>query len=160
MLPPRVSKESYNTPKESYNTRYTRQQRPTLRDKRDLNTFQKRSCAFRSNLPSHVAATRVSSAHVRACGERELHHRGPSSYRSRPHASCRSSRVSIQYSVMLIRGNGVTLRTQKVIQGGDNGHVGRPCEVSPAPPCPELFCELRGLCRHSYFGPRTCGRSK
>jgi hypothetical protein len=36
---------------------------------------------------------------------------------------------------MLIRGNGVTLRTQKVIQGGDNGHVGRPCEVSPAPPC-------------------------
>jgi len=55
----------------------------------------------------------------------------------------------------LFRGNGVTLRTQKVIQGGDNGHVGRPCEVSPAPPCPELFCELRGLCRHSYFGPRT-----
>ena len=26
-------------------------------------------------------------------------------------------------------------------------------------PCPELFCELRGLCRRSYFGPRTCGRS-
>ena len=26
--------------------------------------------------------------------------------------------VSIQYSVMFIRGNGVTLRTQKVIQGG------------------------------------------
>ena len=69
------------------------------------------------------------------------------------------SGLSIQYSVMLIRGNGVTLRTQKVIQGGDNGHVGRPCEVSPAPPCPELFCELRGLCRHSYFGPRTFGRS-
>ena len=66
----------------------------------------------------------------------------------------------IQYSVMLIRGNGVTLRTQKVIQGGDNGHVGRPCEVSPAPPCPELFCELRGLCRHPYFGQRTCGRSE
>ena len=68
--------------------------------------------------------------------------------------------ASIQYSVMLIRGDGVTLRTQKVIQGGDNGHVGRPCEVSLAPPCPELFCELRGLCRHSYFGPRTCGRSE
>ena len=68
--------------------------------------------------------------------------------------------IGIQYSVMLIRGNGVTLRTQKVIQGGDNGHVGRPWQVSPAPPCPELFCELRGLCRHSYFGPRTCGRSK
>ena len=42
--------------------------------------------------------------------------------------------TSIQYSVMVIRGNGVTLRTQKVIQGGDNGHVGHPCEVSPAPP--------------------------
>jgi hypothetical protein len=54
----------------------------------------------------------------------------------------------------------VSPRTQKVIQGGDNGHVGRPCEVSPAPPCPELFCELRGLCRHSNFGPRTCGRSE
>jgi len=68
--------------------------------------------------------------------------------------------ISIQYSVMVIRGNGVTLRTQKVIQAGDNGHVGRPCEVSLAPPCPELFCELRGLCRRSYFGPRTCGRSE
>ena len=77
------------------------------------------------------------------------------SYRERE-----TSVFSIQYSVMFIRGNGVTLRTQKVIQGGDNGHVGRPCEVSPAPPCPELFCELRGLCRHSYFGPRTCGRSE
>jgi hypothetical protein len=38
----------------------------------------------------------------------------------------KSCGCSIQYSVMLIRGNGVTLRTQKVIQGGDNGHVGRP----------------------------------
>jgi len=63
-------------------------------------------------------------------------------------------------SAAFLRGNGVTRRTQKVIQGGDNGHVGRPCEVSPAPPCPELFCELRGLCRHSYFGPRTCSRSE
>jgi len=44
-------------------------------------------------------------------------------------------------------------------QVDDNGHVGRPCEVS-LPPCPELFCELRGLCRHSYFGPRTCGGSE
>jgi hypothetical protein len=33
---------------------------------------------------------------------------------------------SIQY--LLIHGNGVTLRTQKVIQGGDNGH-----EASVAP---------------------------
>ncbi len=40
------------------------------------------------------------------------------------------------------RGNGVIHRGQKPIQGDDNGHVGRPCEVSPAPPCPELFCEL------------------
>ena len=46
------------------------------------------------------------------------------------------------------------------IQVDDNGHVGRPCEVSLAPPCPELFCELRGLCRHSYFGPRTFGGSE
>jgi hypothetical protein len=59
-----------------------------------------------------------------------------------------------------LRGNGVIHRTRKVIQGDDNGHVGRPCEVSLAPPCPELFCELRGLCRHSYFGPRTCSRSE
>ena len=63
-------------------------------------------------------------------------------------------------SAAFLRGNSVTLRTQKVIQGGDNSHVGRPCEVSLAPPCPELFCELRGLCRHSYFGPRTCSRSE
>jgi len=57
-------------------------------------------------------------------------------------------------SAALFRGNGVTLRTRRVIQGDDNGHVGRPGEVSLAPPCPELCCELRGLCRHSYFGPR------
>ena len=31
---------------------------------------------------------------------------------------------------MFIHGNGVTLRTQKVIQGGDNGHVGRPAASS------------------------------
>ena len=30
-------------------------------------------------------------------------------------------------SAAFLRGNGVTRRTQKVIQGGDNGHVGRPC---------------------------------
>ena len=59
-----------------------------------------------------------------------------------------------------LRSNGVIHRTQKVFQVDDNGHVGRPCEVSLAPPCPELFCELRGLCRHSYFGPRTCSRSE
>ena len=60
----------------------------------------------------------------------------------------------------LFRGNGVICRTQRVIQGDDNGHVGRHCEVSLAPPCPELCCELRGFRRHSYPGPRTCGRSE
>jgi len=30
----------------------------------------------------------------------------------------------------LFRSNGVICRTQRVIQGDDNGHVGRPCEVS------------------------------
>ena len=69
-------------------------------------------------------------------------------------------RPCLVLSAAFLRGNGVTRRTQKVIQGGDNGHVGRPGEVSPAPPCPELFYELRGLCRHSYFGPRTCVRSE
>jgi hypothetical protein len=34
---------------------------------------------------------------------------------------------------------------KNLLQGEDNGHVGRPCEVSLAPP--ELFCELVGF-RH------------
>ena len=42
-------------------------------------------------------------------------------------------------SAAFLRGNGVIHRTQKVIQGDDNGHVGRPCEVSLAPPYPEPF---------------------
>ena len=42
-------------------------------------------------------------------------------------------------SAAFLRGNGVIHRTQKVIQAYDNGHVGRPCEVSLAPPYPELF---------------------
>ena len=71
-----------------------------------------------------------------------------------------AAQFCILYSVICLRGNSVIRRTQKVIQGDDNGHVGRPCEVSLAPPCPEFFCELRGLCRHSYFGPRTCSRSE
>jgi hypothetical protein len=71
-------------------------------------------------------------------------------------SSCTTPTVSrarpvILYSVICLRGNGVIRRTRKVIQGDDNGHVGRPCQVSPVPPCPELFCELRGLCRHSYL---------
>ena len=71
-----------------------------------------------------------------------------------------ASTFCILYSVICLRCNSVIHRTRKVIQGDDNGHVGRPRQVSPAPPCPELFCELRGLCRHSYFRPRTCGRSE
>ncbi len=42
-------------------------------------------------------------------------------------------------SAAFVRVNGVIHRTQKVIQGDDNGHVGRPGEVSLAPPYPELF---------------------
>ena len=42
-------------------------------------------------------------------------------------------------SAAFLRGNGVIHRTQKVIQVYDNGHVGRPCEVSLAPPYPEPF---------------------
>jgi len=42
-------------------------------------------------------------------------------------------------SAAFLRGNGVIHRTQKVIQGDDNGHVGRPGEVSLAPPYPELL---------------------
>ena len=51
-----------------------------------------------------------------------------------PGASSVTQTSVIQYSVICLRGNGVILRTQKVIQGDDNGHVGRPCEVSLAPP--------------------------
>jgi hypothetical protein len=42
-------------------------------------------------------------------------------------------------SAAFLRCNGVIHRTQKVIQVYDNGHVGRPCEVSLAPPFPELL---------------------
>ena len=50
----------------------------------------------------------------------------------------------------MYRGNGGIRRGIYQLQGDDNGHVGRPREVSPARPCPELLCELRGLCRRSY----------
>ncbi len=83
------------------------------------------------------------------------------SWQSRPRHACALGAGLLLWTLEeLFRGNCVICRTQRVIQGGDNGHVGRHCEVSPAPPCPELCCELRGLCRHSYFGPRTCGRSE
>ena len=64
------------------------------------------------------------------------------------------------YLVVVYRGNGGIRRGIYQLQGDDNGHVGRPREVSPARPCPELLCELRGLCRRSYPGPRTCDRSE
>jgi hypothetical protein len=56
-------------------------------------------------------------------------------------------------SPAFLRCNGVIHRTQKVIQVYDNGHVGRPCQVSPALPYPELFA--------SYWAStvtRTSGR--
>ena len=59
---------------------------------------------------------------------------------------------------LCLRCNSVIHRGQKPIQGDDNGHVGRPCQVSPTPPYRNP-CELRGLCSRSYFGPRTCGGS-
>ena len=52
--------------------------------------------------------------------------------------------LSLHRSAVTVSSTGA----ENQIQGDDNGHVGRPCEVSLAPPCPELFCELRGLCRH------------
>ena len=64
------------------------------------------------------------------------------------------------YLVVVYRGNGGIRRGIYQLQGDDNGHVGRPREVSPARPCPELLCELRGLCRRSYPGPRTLAEVK
>ena len=42
------------------------------------------------------------------------------------------------------------------IQGDDNGHVGVLARFPWLLPI-RNSCELRGLCSHSYFGPRTCG---
>ena len=66
----------------------------------------------------------------------------------------------------LFRGNGVTLRTQKVIQGGDNGHVGRPCEVSLAPPCIRKRCSMltcdffQGFESCHFFCYKNWGKSR
>ena len=38
-----------------------------------------------------------------------------------------------------LRCNCVIHRGRKPVQVDDNGHIGRPCEVSLAPPYPELF---------------------
>ena len=64
-------------------------------------------------------------------------------------------------SAAFLHGNGVIHRTQKVIQGDDNGHVGRPGEVSLAPPYPELFASYgaSGVTRTSgrgHVGLRHC----
>ena len=48
-------------------------------------------------------------------------------------------------SAAFLRGNGVIHRTQKVIQGDDNGHVGRPGEVSLAPPAKTNVIEVSGF---------------
>ena len=80
-------------------------------------------------------------------------------YSVSPHNS-RQLALGTWYLVVMYRGNGGIRRGIYQLQGDANGHVGRPREVSPARPCPELLCELRGLCRRSYPGPRTCGRSE
>jgi len=49
------------------------------------------------------------------------------------------TRVCLVLSAAFLRGNSVIHRTQKVIQGDDNSHVGRPCQVSPDLPFPELL---------------------
>jgi hypothetical protein len=44
--------------------------------------------------------------------------------------------------VLVLRNCAVTVSStgaENQFQGDDNGHVGRPCEVSLAPPYPELF---------------------
>jgi hypothetical protein len=44
--------------------------------------------------------------------------------------------------VLVLRNCAVTVSStgaKNQIQGDDNGHVGRPCEVSLAPPYPELL---------------------
>jgi len=51
----------------------------------------------------------------------------------------RFPQMCLVLSAAFLRGNGVIHRTQKVIQVYDNGHVGRPYQVSPALPYPELF---------------------
>ena len=54
--------------------------------------------------------------------------------------------VCVLVLVLVLRNCAVTVSStgaKNQFQGDDNGHVGRPCKVSLAPPCPELFCELR-----------------
>jgi hypothetical protein len=55
--------------------------------------------------------------------------------------------------VLYLRGNCVIHRGIDQLQGDDNGHVGRPCEVSLAPPYPEPFASYG-----SSTVTRTSGR--
>jgi hypothetical protein len=57
---------------------------------------------------------------------------------------CVSGQIQVEYLVLVL----VLLRcvvtvsstgAENQFQGDDNGHVGRPCEVSPALPFPELL---------------------
>ncbi len=64
--------------------------------------------------------------------------------------------------VLVLRNCAVTVAStgaENQFQADDNGHVGRPCEVSLAPPYPEPFASY-GAYLASYFGPRTCGGSE
>ena len=80
----------------------------------------------------------------------------PGSSRGRPGPSFRTLDFGLWTLEELFRSNGVICRTQRVIQGDDNGHVGRPCEVSPAPPCPDLGSPQRrclSLCSIAEIDP-------
>jgi len=57
----------------------------------------------------------------------------------------RAAADCILYSVICLRGNGVIRRTQKVIQGDDNGHVGNVKWFSVASPGPA------GILRKTQF---------
>jgi len=71
------------------------------------------------------------------------------------------------YEDLRILGGSLKSRGNVVIHRGHK--PGRFKEMTPTTSgvmarFPRLFpirnpCELRGLCRHSYFGPRTCGGS-
>ena len=67
------------------------------------------------------------------------------------------SLLSFGALLFCIRGNGIIHRAHKAIQGDDC----RPRRMSllrfPWLSPIRNSCELRGLYRRSYFGPRTCG---
>ena len=63
--------------------------------------------------------------------------------------------VGVVLSALVLHRGVVTVIHRGIyqLQGDDNGHVGRPCEVSLAPPCPELFASYG-----SSAVTRTSGR--